>query len=107
MLALNNVEHTLCHTLNRGRIPAGRNALQHSGLDIQQASLLQNADQHSNLARRLGIADEQMLDMLKGLDGESTGEDHFACRSIDHSLFLGDFQLVSSSEQITASYAIR
>ena len=44
--------------------------------------------------------------MLKSLDGESTGEDHLACRSIDHSLFLGDLQLISNFEQIAARCSI-
>src|SRR5947208_13977023 len=47
-----------------------------------------------------------MLDMLISLDGESTGQDHFACRSIDHSLFLGDLQLISNFEQIAACCSI-
>ena len=106
MCAINNIEHALRHTSNGDRILAGRNTLQHCSLDIQQVDLLQYPDQYPNPARRLGITDEQMLDMLKGVVRESADENHFACWSIDHSLFLGDLQLVSNSEEITACCAI-
>src|SRR5207248_625168 len=81
--AFDNVEHTLCHTANRDRIAAGRNALQYCSLYIQRMRLLHYAYQQANLARRQGETDEQVLDMLKGLDREGANEDRLVGRDID------------------------
>src|SRR5216683_5192053 len=105
MYPFDNIQHTLSCAAYRNCILTSCSALQNRCLDIQKVGLLQNAYQQTNLARCLRINDKQMLDMRKGFDGECACKDHFTCRCHERSLFLGDLQLITRSEQIVARLA--
>src|SRR5579859_617664 len=106
ILPFKHIEHALRYTANGTLVTATCSLFELGSLRVQEASLIAQPNQQTDVSWCRGKGEEQMLNMHKCFWREFSGEHDLPGRQLDIALLLRNLHQIALAEQISGSRKI-